>query len=204
MKRMKGGGNTPWMFVMWGIVYNWRKIDCLQSKCRKAASARPSDSETSSDVINAMPKVFNSDKEDTQPHGSLEKQHTQGGRKMIGGLSPSLFDRGRAADARPKVGRRRRRRSPNISYDLILSPQFLLLPQSSLRSQTKSQLVAEGTTDSTHTKQAGAGIRGVGGGVEFKSAVLRSATTGERLHLGIGPVSCAASPRQLASLVSFE
>ena len=193
------------MFVMWGIVYNWRKIDCLQSKCRKAASARHSDSETSSDVINAIPKVFNSDKEDTQPHGSLEKQRTQGGRKMIGGLSPSLslFDRGRAADARPKVGRRRRRRSPNISYDLILSPQFPLPPQSSPRSQTKSQLVAEGT-DSTHTKQAGAGIRGVGGGVEFKSAVLRSATTGERLHLGIGPVSCAASPRQLAGLVSFE
>ena len=78
------------MFVMWGIVYNWRKIDCLQFKCRKAASARPSDSETSSDVINAIPKVFNSDKEDTQPHGSLEKQHAQGGRKMIGGLSPSL------------------------------------------------------------------------------------------------------------------
>ena len=87
---MKGwGGNTPWMFVMWGIVYNWRKIDCLQSKCRKAASTRPSDSETSSDVINAIPKVFNSDKQDTQPHGSLEKQRTQGGRKMIGGLSPS-------------------------------------------------------------------------------------------------------------------
>ena len=151
-----------------------------------------------------MPKVFNSDKEDTQPHGSLEKQRTQGGRKMIGGLSPSLSDRGRAADARPKVGRRRRRRSPNISYDLILSPQFLLHPQSSPRSQTKSQMVAEGT-DSTHTNQAGAGIRGVGGGVEFKSAVLRSATTAEqRLHLGIGPVSCAASPRQLAPLVSFE
>ena len=70
---MKGGGNTPWMFVKWGIVYNWRKIDCLQSKCRKAASTRPSDSETSSDVINTTPKVFNSDKLDTQPHGSLEK-----------------------------------------------------------------------------------------------------------------------------------
>ena len=152
-----------------------------------------------------MPKVFNSDKLDTQPHGSLEKQHAQGGRKMIGGLSPSLFDRGRAADARPKVGRRRRRRSPNISYDLILSPQFLLHPQSSLRSQTKSQLVTEGRHNITRTNQAGAGIRGVGGGVEFKSAVLRSATTAEqRLHLGIGPVSCAASPRQLAPLVSFE
>ena len=97
--------------------------------------------------------MFNSDKQDTQPHGSLEKQRTQGGRKMIGGLSPSLSDRGRAADARPKVGRRRRRRSPNISYELILSPQFLLLPQSSLRSQTKSQLVAEGTNAHTRTKQ---------------------------------------------------
>ena len=142
------------MFVMWGIVYNWRKIDCLQSKCRKAASARPSVSETSSDVINVRPKLLNSDKEDTQPHGSLEKQHTQGGRKMIGGLSPSLFDRGRAADARPKVGRRRRRRSPNISCDLILSPQFLLHLQSSLRSQTKSQLVAErAQTQHTRSKQ---------------------------------------------------
>ena len=101
-----------------------------------------------------MPKVFNSDKQDTQPHGSLEKQRTQGGRKMIGGLSPSLSDRGRAADARPKVGRRRRRRSPNISYDLILSPQFLLLPQSYPRSQTKSQLVAEGRHNiHTRTKQ---------------------------------------------------
>ena len=94
--------------------------------------------------------MFNSDKEDTQSHGSLEKQRTQGGRKMIGGLSPSLSDRGRAADARPKVGRRRRRRSPNISYDLILSPQFLLLPQSSLRSQTKSQMVAERAQTHTH------------------------------------------------------
>ena len=173
------------MFVMWGIVYNWRKIDCLQSKCRKAASTRPSDSETSSDVINAIPKLFNSDKEDTQPHGSLEKQPAQGGRKMIGGLSPSLSDRGRAADARPKVGRRRRRRSPNISYDLILSPQFLLHPQSSPRSQTKSQLVAEGT-DSTHTNQAGAGIRGVGGGVEFNCGATKcyncraAATPGHR------------------------
>ena len=155
---------------MWGIVYNWRKIDCLQSKCRKAASTRPSDSETSSDVINVMPKLFNSDKEDTQPHGSLEKQRTQGGRKMIGGLSPSLSDRGRAADARPKVGRRRRRRSPNISYDLILSPQFLLHPQSYPRSQTKSQMVAEREqTHNTHEpSRCGNPRRGRRSGVQLR------------------------------------
>ena len=132
-----------------------------------------------------MPKVFNSDKEDTQPHGSLEKQHTQGGRKMIGGLSPSLFDRGRAADARPKVGRRRRRRSPNISYDLILSPQFLLLPQSSPRSQTKSQLVAERAQTHTHeASRCGNPRRGRRSGVQVCGATKcynwRAATPGHR------------------------
>ena len=104
---------------------------------------------------------------------------------MIGGLSPSLSDRGRAADARPKVGRRRRRRSPNISYDLILSLQFLLLPQSSPRSQTKSQLVAERAQTHTHeASRCGNPRRGRRSGVQVCGATKcynwRAATPGHR------------------------
>ena len=170
---------------MWGIVYNWRKIDCLQSKCRKAASARPSDSETSSDVINIRPKLFNSDKEDTQPHGSLEKQHTQGGRKMIGGLSLSLsLTVGELLMLGPRSaagGEGAHPTSPMISSFLLNFPSLHNLLQD-LRQ--RASWLQRAQTQHTRSKQVRESERGRRSGVQVCGATKcynwRAATPGHR------------------------